>query len=460
MDIKLREVVQATGGTPLGKFHEESVIGGVSTDSRSISQDELFFALEGERFDGHDYIKEATEKGARHFIVSKPVPAGAENGKPVNFIRVKDTLKAYGDLAKFYRAKFRIPAIAITGSSGKTTVKELTAHVLSERFRVLRNRGTENNLVGVPKTIFGLETAHEALVLEMGTNHPGEIERLSSIIGPQIGMVTQIGQAHLEGLKSREGIRDEKLSVLNHIERGGLLILNGEDAMLRDVKSGVHKIHRVGFSKESADLWAERIWCHEKGTSFYVEGELFESPLIGRHNILNALYAMQAGKAMGMEAGDIRKGLASFKAVPGRLQFKNVDGILFLDDTYNSNPESFRASLETLKEFKIRERKGVVCGDMLELGEQSERLHREIGALVADFLFDFVIAVGPASKALVDEALKHGLNAQKIHHVKNSNEAGKLCRELAQAGDMVLVKGSRGMKMEKVFECFITSSTR
>jgi UDP-N-acetylmuramoyl-tripeptide--D-alanyl-D-alanine ligase len=452
--------MEATGGTPLGKIHEESVVGGVSTDSRSVGQNELFFALEGERFDGHDYIREACEKGARHFIVSKPVPAVSANGAPNNFIRVKDTLKAYGDLAKCYRAKFRIPAIAVTGSSGKTTVKELTAHVLSERFRVLRNRGTENNLVGVPKTIFGLEPAHEALVLEMGTNHPGEIERLSSIIGPQIGVVTQIGQAHLEGLKSREGIRDEKLSLLNHIERGGLFILNGEDPMLRDVKSGVHKICRIGFSKETADLWAERIWCHEKGTSFYAEGELFESPLLGRHNILNALAAMQAGRAMGMEAREIRKGLASFKAVAGRLQFRNVDGILFLDDTYNSNPESFRASLETLKEFKIRERKGVVCGDMLELGEHSERLHREIGALMADFLFDFVIAAGPASKALVDEALKRGMNAKKIHPVKNSDEAGKLCRELAQAGDMVLVKGSRGMKMEKVFECFITSSIR
>ncbi|MGH7198796.1 MAG: UDP-N-acetylmuramoyl-tripeptide--D-alanyl-D-alanine ligase [Candidatus Omnitrophota bacterium] len=460
MDIKIREAAEAVGGTWAGTPHEEIAIGGISTDSRSIEKDELFFALEGERFDGHAFIKEAYEKGARHFVVSKSLNAWEENGRPANFIRVKDTLKAYGDLAKHTRAKFRIPAIAITGSSGKTTVKELVAHVLSERFQVLRNRGTENNLVGVPKTIFGLDASHEVLVLEMGTNHPGEIGRLSSIIGPQIGIVTQIGQAHLEGLKSREGVREEKLSVLNHIEWGGLLIVNGEDPMLRDAKSGVHKVLRAGFSRENADLWAERVWCHEKGASFYVEGELFESPLLGRHNILNCLYAVAAGKALGMDLESIRRGLASFKAVPGRLQFRNVDGIHFLDDTYNSNPESFRASLETLREFKIRERKGVVCGDMLELGEHSERLHRELGALAAELLFDFIIAAGPASKTFVDEALKRGLNATKIHHVKDSAEAGRLCRELARAGDRVLVKGSRGMRMERVFECFITSSIR
>jgi len=273
--------------------------------------------------------------------------------------------------------------------------------------------------------------------------------------------VTQIGQAHLEGLRTQEGVRAEKLSLLNHIERGGVLVLNGHDPLLQEVTSGVHKILRGGFSKEGNDVTAEQIWCHEEGSSFYLNGkDLFETPLLGRHNILNCLLAILVAKTLGVESALIQKAISSFKTIPGRLQHKEIEGIHFLDDSYNSNPASFKASLETLKDFKIRERKGVVCGDMLELGEKAEDFHRELGAFISHLLFDFVIAAGPYSKLLVDEALKNGFDPKRITHAKNSAEAGKLCREMAVPGDRILVKGSRGMQMEKVFECFITSSTR
>ncbi len=461
MDVKIEEILSTTKGRLVGAASEDIPVQKVSTDSRTIDKNDLFFALRGAQFDGHEFIKEAFEKGARHFVVMDTKSVLPEYKTSANFILVEDTLKAYGDLAKFYRQKFKIPAVAITGSSGKTTVKELTAHILSQSFKVLRNRGTENNLVGVPKTIFGLDETHQVLVLEMGTNQPGEIERLSSIIAPQIGLVTQIGQAHLEGLATQEGIKTEKLSLLNNIERGGLLILNGQDPMLQDVRSGVHRILRAGFTKEANDIVADQVWCHEEGSSFQVNGRgIFETPLIGRHNVLNCLLAILVADSLGVELSLIKKALSSFKAIPGRLQFKIVDGYYFLDDSYNSNPTSFKASLETLKEFKIRERKGVVCGDMLELGEGAEKLHREIGAMIAQLLFDYVIATGPLSKFLVDEALKHGFDPKRIYHVKDSVEAGKLCREIATPGDRILVKGSRGTHMEKVFECFITSSTR
>lgn len=458
MDIEFEEVLKVVRGEAFGPPAAPAPIRRVSTDTRTLEAGDTFFALKGANYDGHHFIREAASKGAVHFVISD-LPATSALRSAAHFIRVADTLTAYGDLAKFYRHQFRIPAVAVTGSSGKTTVKELTAHVLSQKFRVLKNRGTENNLVGVPKTLFQLEKQHEVLVLEMGTNFPGEIERLSSIISPQIGVITQIGLAHLEGLKDQAGVREEKLKLVQTMERGGVVILNGQDLLLKDVSCGVHKLVKVGFSK-NAQKFAEQLWCQETGSSFTVDGRLYETPLVGQHNILNCLFAIAVAEALGVEAALIQKAVASFKPVGGRMLPKTIEGIHFLDDSYNSNPSSFRAALETLKEFKIRERKGVVCGDMLELGDKAEALHRELGALIASMLFDFVIAAGPLSKFLVDEALKQGFNPKKIHAVKDSAEAGRLCREVASAGDRVLVKGSRGMQMERVFECFITSSTR
>ena len=319
----------------------------------------------------------------------------------------------------------------------------------------------------MPKTLFQLEPAHEAVVLELGTNNPGEIERLATIAAPEIGIITQIGYSHLEGLKNLEGVKAEKLSIMKGLERGNILILNGNDPLLADVKSGVHRLMRVGFEREGNDPASDQIWSHEKGTSFYIkrfldetisERMLFETLLIGRHNVVQCLMTILICRLMRMDFEMIQKALASFKAVPGRLALKKIAGINFIDDTYNSNPTSFKAALDTLKEFKVREKKGVVCGDMLELGEQSELMHRQMGAHIADLLFDFVIAVGPQSAHLADEALKRGFDPPRMHRAKDSAEAGKLCRQLAQAGDYVLVKGSRAMHMERIFDCFTTSS--
>ncbi len=436
MDIKPDQLVQEIDGKVFGEIKTDLSIHRISTDTRQIEKNDVFFAIKGDCFDGHDFISEAFEKGARHFVMSeiKKIPTTLKNN--ANFICVADTVKAYGDLARFYRRQFKIPAVAITGSVGKTTVKELVAHLLSAKFKVLKNQGTENNLIGVPKTLFQLESSHEVIVLEMGTNLPGEIERLSSIIAPKIGILTQISPSHLEGLKNLEGVKKEKLQVLKNLEPGGVLILNGEDPSLQNVQSAFHKIRRVVFSNPPV-----------------------ETQLIGRHNQINCLLAIECAKAMGMEAESLKKSLSTFKPVPGRLNLKNWDDILFLDDSYNSNPGSFRAALETLKNFKIHGKKIVVCGDMLELGKESEVYHREMGVLIAKNDFDFVIACGSECKFLVESALKAGYAASKIQHVKDSLEAAHYCQKIALPGDLVLVKGSRGMQMEKVFECFISCST-
>lgn len=445
MDIELDEILRAARG--------------ISTDTRTLEKGDCFIALKGARYDGHDFIRQALEKGARVIVHSQGIPGLSVRHSDARFIRVEDTLGALGELARQTRQKFRIPAVAVTGSAGKTTVKELIAYVLSERFQVLKNRGTENNLIGVPKTILQLQKEHEVLVLELGTSRPGEIQRLSGIAAPQIGVVTQIGHSHLQGLGTLEGVRDEKLALIREVEREGLVVLNGEDPLLKSVIGDVHKIIRVGFSGQTCDLEAHKVECHEEGSAFEVSGVSFETSLLGRHNVLNCLLAAAVARFLGLEFSAISKSLRGFKPVPGRLAAKQIEGIYFLDDTYNSNPSSFRAALETFGKLGAPPRKGVICGDMLELGARAQALHRELGALVAAGGFDFVIAAGELSKSLVDEALRRGYDAKRIFHVGDAGEAGRLCREIACPGDRILVKGSRGMKMEKVFECFITSST-
>lgn len=459
MDIKFDELLKHTKGTPLSVSDERLPVSGVSTDSRSLEKGNAFFALTGNRFDGHDFLAEAVNRGASYLVISEAGRLKDEYKKRASVIVVRDTLAAYGDLAKFYRERFRIPAVAITGSAGKTTVKELVAHVLSQNFCVLKNRGTENNLVGVPKTIFQLEPSYEAAVIEMGTNRPGEIERLSSIIGPQIGVITLIGPAHLEGLKTLEGVSREKTSLVAHIARGGWLVLNGEDPRLHEVQSGVHKVSRAAFSSSRGDWFADGIRCGPQGSFFRLNGkESVEIQLIGRHNVLNCLLAAAAGHALGVDLPLIKKALETFKGAPGRLQLKTVGGIRFLDDTYNANPNSFEAALAALQELKPAKRKGVVLGDMLELGTDAERQHRRIGRRIAEHAFDFVVGAGPFSKFVLDEAVKRGFNPKRTYQAVDSAEAGKILKDMANPGDSVLVKGSRGMKMEKVLECFITSS--
>lgn len=460
MDIDLLKLTQIVKGELLSQACPDVRPIRFSTDTRLIEKNDVFFAFKGEKYDGHDFLKEAFDKGARTFIISDEVKSKQAFLKEANVIKVADTVTAYGDCGAHARLQFNIPFIGITGSVGKTTAKELVAHFLQSSLNVLKNRGTENNLIGVPKTLLQLTAKHEVAVLELGTNAPGEIGRLASLVKPQIGILTQIGYSHLEGLKSLEGVKKEKMSLISHIERGGLLLLNGEDPEQADIRSGVHKIIRVGFSKAKADVIADQIWSHENGTTFRLDGqELFETQLIGRHNLLHILFAIEVSKRLGLDMALMQKCLPSFKPVAGRLQLKNVDGIIFMDDSYNSNPTSFEAALETLKNMKVRGRKVVVCGDMLELGERSVELHQKMGKILAQMKLAYIVAVGDQCQVLVDEAVKDGYDAQRIFHVPDSTEAGQIVMKQAQPGDVVLIKGSRRMAMERVLTCFSNSST-
>lgn len=459
MDFELRWTAEACGASITGDAAQK--VRRIWTDTRTLEKGDLFLALKGTRYDAHDYIAQAHERGGRAFLVSDvpKVPEAVRRDSVV--LTVPDTLAAYGEIARRHRLSHKIPVIAVTGSVGKTTVKELLAHILSMRYRVLKNRGTENNLVGVPKTLLQMDAKHQVAVIEIGTNMPGEIERLTRMLTPQMAVVTAVGPSHLQGLKSLEGVKAEKLKVLAHLERGGLLVLNGEDPMLKDIHSGVHRIVRAGWSGSGCDYEASGLWSHEKGSSFQAgEAERYETPLIGKHLALDCVIALAAAASFETTLEDRQKALASFRPVAGRMQFKECDGVRFIDDTYNCNPASLKSALETLKGFKVRERKVVIVGDMHELGDLSQEYHRQAGAWICEGLFDLVITVGKAADWIADEAVRLGLDASRVFQTADSEAAGKLYRKLAQSGDLTLVKGSRVMQMEKVFECFTSSSIR
>ncbi len=461
MDISLREVLIAAQGHLDGKFIKKTKINHVSTDSRHIQKGDIFFALKGPRFDGHDFVESVIEKGAEWVVVDEKIFETRSHRVRERLIYVKNTLKAYGDLAHFYRKKFTIPFIALTGSSGKTTLKELLGHILSADFEVLKNQGTENNLIGVPKTLFQLEKKHEVCVLEMGTNQPGEIDRLSAIIDPDIGIITQIGAGHLAGLKNLNGVKKEKLSLLRHIPSHGHLIINAEDKNLRRVKVSRFRTHRVSLSVPGCDFIARKMVYKNGETSFFVgKKDFFSTQLLGEHNVTNILLAIAAAKILGIGEVTLKKRLASFKAVKGRLSSLTRKGRHFLDDSYNANPISFRASLDILKRLKVRGRKILVCGDMLELGLEEMKWHRRIGRTAAGIGLSLIIAVGPLSKVLSKEAVRSGFSSKNIFYADNSLKAGQLCLKWSQPGDTILLKGSRGMAMEKVLECFTAGSTR
>lgn len=431
----------------------------VSTDTRSIRPGDVFFALKGERFDGHDFIAQALSKGAGTIVYSRP-ECRVDSDASVKWIPVDDTLRAYGDWAAQARLQRGIPVVAVTGSSGKTTVKEMLAHVLSGSLAVHKTHGTENNLVGVPKTIFECPSGSRAMVLELGTSFPGEIARLSAIAQPDQAIVTRVGPSHLQGLGSIEGVLREKLSIAEGLRKDGVLWLNADDPVLAAVRPTGVRVMRAGQEGSGADLTARAVREEAEVIRFEAEGCAFRLPCLGRHNVSNALLVLGAAKAFGLTAAQVAGRLESFRPVSGRLAVRRIESYTFLDDTYNANPLSFEAALAALAAYPSRGRKLAVAGDMLELGEQSEQFHRQLGRQAAQARLDGWITAGERCRAAADEAVRAGMDASAVCACADSAQAAEALRAVIRPGDVVLVKGSRGMKMEKVFECFSPSYTR
>jgi len=439
----LDEVLEATGGELLAEGKEQRFLG-ISTDSRTLRPGELFVALVGENFDGHQFIKQAASSGSAGVIVAL------------------GSTEVFGDLASFWRAKHSIPMVAITGSNGKTTTKEMVAAILSRSWKVLKNHGTFNNLVGVPLTLLQLDRTYEAAVIEMGMNQPGEIERLTEIVQPSVGMITNIQPAHLEGLGDLASIQAAKGALFEGMAATGTIVVNRDDPRVLNEASSFPG-RQVGFSSEGdpAEVWLERVVGMDgEGSRFLLrlpeETLEIHLPVLGLHHIKNAVAAAAVAWALSLPAVNIGAALADFHPVDKRMQVLSLPGhIRVINDTYNANPGSMAAALETLMQVKQQGRALAVLGDMLEMGEESASLHRQVGRIAAKQGVDHLLAMGKQASHLLAGAADAGMARDQLTEAGSHEEIAGRVRSFMAAGDWVLVKGSRGMRMEKVVEALI-----
>lgn len=421
----------------------------VSTDSRAIKKGEFFLALNGPNFRGSDFLEDAFRKGAAGAIVESAALLAKYKNKIV--ISVEDTTKALQDIAASNRAKFKIPVICVTGSNGKTTVKDMIAAVLAARYNLLKNEGTKNNHIGVPQTLLKLKKEHELCVLELGTNHRGEIKALSAVAKPTVAVVTNIGPSHLEYLIDLDGVYEEKKQLLESLKSGGVAVVNGDDPFLSKANLKRRKVLRYGL-KKSNDFRAEDICADAESIRFRVNGRAeFELKLLGAHNVCNALAAIAVASIFNVNARAAKRALLRFKPASMRLDPLNVKGISVINDSYNSNPLSMKTALEAIGACQARA-KWVVSGDMLELGGEAVRFHEMAGELVAMSGANGLITFGKFSRHTLSGASACGMNRDNLWHCDTHEEIAKVLKRVTRAGDIVLIKGSRGMKMERVIE--------
>lgn len=439
--LKINDLLEATGGKLL--FGNSNGIKGISIDSRTIKEGELFVALKGARFDGHDFLGEALNRGSGA-IVSVP-PAAPPRGKAI--IHVANTLGALQNIAKYLRKKRGIPVVGITGSNGKSTTKEMTASVLGTRYKVLKNTGNLNNEVGLPLSLLSLTEDHGVAVLEMGASAPGDIKELCEVALPEYGVLTNIGPAHLEGFRSLEAVRATKLEMLDFVST---LAVNADDAFLMEgLEHFKGRLIKYG-TDGSHNVYATDVELGERGSAFTLNMDGSSSRvklgIAGQINIINALGAAAVGMAFGLDIESISSGLEGFEGIPMRFEIRDYDGATVISDVYNANPASMEEALKEL--VRLRKRRAVaVLGDMLELGSYAEIAHRKLGAWMAGFPVDLFIGVGPLMKIAAEEFSSR--NKPSVV-VENAEEAKRILKERYLEGDTILIKGSRGMQMEIV----------
>jgi UDP-N-acetylmuramoyl-tripeptide--D-alanyl-D-alanine ligase len=450
--LSLARIALFAGGT-VAAGTREATVSRVSTDSRTLQAGDLFVPLRGENFDGHKFISQAAERGAVGAIVEEKW-----NGKiPGNFalIRVADTLIGYQTLAANYRASLPLKVIAITGSNGKTSTKDFAAAVLARKFRVTKTEGNFNNHVGLPQTMLAANRDDEIAVWEIGMNHPGEISALARLAAPDVGIITNIGIAHVEFMGSREAIAEEKGALAAAVAANGTVILNADDSFTESIaKRTGGQIVLAGI--ENGSVRAVDITQSATGSEFTIlEGAhrcRAQLPVPGIHMVQNAMLAVAAGRVFGVSLEDCAVGLASTPLTKARLQIREVGQIQFIDDSYNANPDSMKAALRTLMELDSDGRRIAVLGEMGELGAESERGHREVGEAAAALRVDELIAVGTMGATIARAAANAGL--QNSVAVDSQPEAAALLEKKATPGDLVLIKGSRAARMERVLEEF------
>ncbi len=429
---------------------------GICTDSRSIARGEVFAALRGPDFDGHEFVDGAFQRGASAAIVERAWMAGGGDCRHGPLLAVDSPLAALGVVARENRKRFCLPVIAVVGSSGKTTAKEMIAAVLARRFTVLKTPASENNEIGVPRALLHLGSQHTAAVVELGARREGDIEYLCSIARPTIGVLLNIGLAHVGIFKSVEGVAKAKGELLDYIEdESSLALVNADDRVVaKGTKRTKGRLLGFGLTRGSHFSGEGLVLDREGCGHFSLQDNLIDLKISGRHNVYNALAAAAVGRVCGVSWADVRAALGEFKPLAMRSEILRKNGICVINDCYNANPGSLSAALELLQQIDTAPsgRKILVLGDMLELGERSGQMHAEVGLHANEMGVDHFIGLGPMMRFALDAAVAAGMGRDRVLHFTDRVELGRFVSSLVEAGDVVLVKGSRGMQLEELVQ--------
>ncbi|WGX75879.1 UDP-N-acetylmuramoyl-tripeptide--D-alanyl-D-alanine ligase [Paraclostridium bifermentans] len=450
--LSIKELVIATKGT-LVKGNESDEIQNIVIDSRKAKSTDAFIAIIGESLDGHKFMQSAYENGCKTFIKNRSNSIKFESSD-INLIEVEDTTKALGDIANFYKCKFEIPYIGVTGSVGKTTTKDMIYAAISTKFNTLKNEGNFNNHIGVPLTLFNLNSSHDCAIIEMGMSHFNEIEYLANMVNPKIGVISNIGLSHIENLGSQEGILKAKLEITSNFDESNTLIVNGDDEYLKKICKDElnYDLKTFGFDHNN-DIYCTEYSIGEEELRFTCmidnKKEEIYIPTVGKHNIYNAMAAILVGLRLEMDLKDIKEGLKNFKASKMRLDIIKKDNLTIINDAYNASPDSMKAALDILGRYE--KRRVAILGDMFEMGEHSEYGHRLVGGYAIENV-DVLITIGESSKFISDESIKLGLNSSNVYHFDNKEIAIEKLSDIINKDDVVLVKASRGMQLENIVQ--------
>ena len=454
--MTVEDIIKATNGKLLiGNLNETCE--NFCTDTRKIQKDDIYVGLKGEKFNGNEYYKEALKKGAKVAIISGIDVSNEdlEECKDKTIIEVEDSLIAFGDIAAFKRNLYNIPVVQITGSVGKTSTRDIVANVVRTQYKTLQTEGNFNNAIGLPTTILKLKD-HEALVVESGMNHLGEIHYLGKIAKPTIAVITNIGTAHIGNLGSRENILKAKLEILENLKPDGYIVINNDNDLLHkwNKEDTKYKKYTFGIDEES-DVMAYNIEIHEDYSKFNVKINdkeyTVKVPVSGKHFVYNSLCAIAVGNLLHITPENIIKGIETFILTKNRMEVCKIkDNVTVINDAYNASYDSMKAAIEYLKEIPGN-RKIAVLGDMFELGDYGEEIHRKVGTEVFKNKVDILVTVGDLSKNIAEEAKKLGMSEENIKVLNSNKEAAEYLNKILKTNDVVLLKASHGMNFEEIF---------
>lgn len=448
--IRIKEIRDILNGEFINST-KNYYIKDISIDSRTVTRDSLFIPIIGDNHDGHEFLQTAKENGCRNFLIDKN---HMFEDQEVNIIKVDDTTASLGLLAKYYKEMFKLLAVGVTGSVGKTSTRDIIYSVVSKKYKTLKNEGNLNNQIGVPKTLFNLDKSYKAMIIEMGMSQKGEIRYLTDIVNPNIAVISNIGLSHIENFENQEGIFNAKMEIASNFGKDNILIVNGDDPYLKKVKPKRHdyRVYTYGFSK-SNDIYCTNYVIEKDHIDFtciinYNE-EYFRIPSIAKHNIYNAMAAILVGINLNIGLPQIKEGLQEFTLTKGRQTIINKNYLTIIDDSYNASLDSVKSAIDVLNSFKTR--KVAILGDILETGSYNEEIHRKIGEYLPKKI-DFLVAVGPSSKLIIDEAIKCGFDKNNIIYFEDYKKAILDITKILQKQDTVLIKASHGIKLFELVE--------